>query len=277
MKTTFYTLLCGLLLLSGCNSTDSEIADAINQAIKDNNLTQDQNGTDDQEEIPEKTPPVEVKKVGWYLRTTVTATLPDGRVLTHNTAGVFGELDESDAGKDKHDIPSYGASALQIRFINENISPDKEYFSDYRKYEDTEKKETWTFAVKNEYTREVPAVNLANADFTIAVEPMVEVLKKEGYAHYIEKKALPQTDKRNALTLIDLDNGKVYGYEELSNVTFNFDGSHVRTFKWVLGEVDNNDMAQSKGVEEIKAKTSSTFSFQKQKSSGNDTFGLPPL
>jgi len=262
MKHTIYTLVCSGILLSGCNNTSFNHEEGVSETT-DTSVAETTEPTVTQTETP-------FVKKGWYLRTTVTAVQPDGTTLSHKTAGVFGELSESDAGKDKHDIPSYGAASLQVRFINEHLSREDEYFSDYRHYDGNEKKESWTFVVKNEYT--TPPINLANASLKIDVEPMREVFQKEGNFQYIEKVAEADQDKRTQLALIDLDNQRVYRYDEWPTLDLSMDGKHTRTFRWVLGTPDQSDMTMPSG-----AKTALNIDvFSVRKTVRTSKFGMPP-
>ena len=251
MKHMLYTLICGAVILSGCNTSgNNELIDTIQPSSGEETPSD----TITQLKVP-------LVQKGWYLRTTVTAIQADGTTLSHKTAGVFGELSESDAGKDKHDIPSYGAAALQVRFINEDLSPSEEYFSDYRHYDGTDKKESWTFIITNEYT--TPPVNLANADLKINVEQMRDIFQKEGDPRYIEQIAKMEQDKRTKLTLIDLDNQQTYTYDELQTAGLKMDGKHTRTFRWVLGDPEPSDMTPP---------LISTLSASKVILSNNDSF-----
>ena len=246
----------------------------------------DENGTDSGENehadenssaLPDDTPPpVPLKQVGWYLRTVVKATLSDGRVFEHSTAGVFGELDDSEAGKDRHDIESFGKAILQIRFVNAEIDSQKEYYSDYRKYDGESKKEKWTFLVENEQE-----VNLANASLSISIEPMRSIFQEENSSRYIEKVAKSENDKRKDFVLVDVDNQKTYSYAELKNANLSMEGKHTRTFRWVLGSATEDDMKAEKGSRRnIRMKRSypgeNERVFTPKSIMGSSKFGMPP-
>ena len=159
-----------------------------------------------------------------------------------------------------------------MRFVNDNIDPEGEFFSDYRQYDGTNKKESWTFLVKNEYTTQIAPVNLANASLKIEVEPMRNVFLKEGESRFFEKYADGKEDKRYHLTLIDLDNQKTYSYEELLHTTLGMDGKHTRSFRWVLGDMNENDM-QPLSVSFVQK---SALPFEAKRTKPNSKFGLPP-
>jgi hypothetical protein len=243
---------------------DQEIRD-INRANSDEEIQ-----TDGDEEIAAGTVTI-TPKSGWYMRTVVSATLPDGTTYSHKSAGVFGELDESDNRRDPHDIESYGKAVLQTTFVNNQIHVSREYFSDYRKYSERGAKQVWTFLVKNDL-----APDLSHADLKISVEDVHDVFKKPGEQFYSETLSSDQS-KRDALTLVDVDNHKVYSYEELKDLTLNMDGKRVRTFRWVLnGSVTSDDMEPVKVIDVMKT-GSSNASVQTQISTlGGSKFGLPP-
>ena len=242
MKIFIWILIA--LLATGCN-TDNTITEtpSDNPPVEidpGDNPVDDNPGDIPGEENPDDTPPPvaepTVKKVGWYLRTVAKAELADGEVVEHRTAGVFGELEDSSDGKDGHDIESYGQAVFQVRLLNEELGNDIQYFSDYRKYNGYDKKQVWTFQIKNEYE-----IDLSSASLRIDVEKMRNVLRKEDEKQFIETIAT-QDDKREQLILVDVDNQKTYTYAELKNLVLNMDGKHTRTFRWVLGSVDAADM-----------------------------------
>jgi hypothetical protein len=175
----------------------------------------------------------DVKKAGWYLRTMVSAVDSEGKRYEHKTAGVFGEYDQSSDGLDSHDIPSFGTAVLQVRFVNTNLSTDTAYFSDYRAFEGGERDHVWNFTVANE-----TGADLSHADLKIELADKIFVLRKKGRSGFSEMKAKDQSIKER-LKLVDVDNNKVYSYDELKNVTLNMDGKHVRSFQWVLGDTED--------------------------------------
>ncbi len=241
-------LLIGIM--TGCDSTSVESPDTTTDTIAP------------------VTTEVVTKKVepsGWYMRTVVSAVSEDGTVYSHNTAGVFGELDESTDGLDRHDVPSSGSAIIQVRFINDQFDEGEEYYSDYREYNaSSSKKQTWTFLVVNEIEED-----LSSARLQIGVEALKNVYRKSDNTYY-ETTSTDQS-KRDSLVLIDLDNNRTYKYEELKNADLSMDGKNTRQFRWVLnGEVDTLDTTPvnlTKYQQPFKKKiyTSST-----------DKFGLPP-
>jgi hypothetical protein len=175
----------------------------------------------------------------WYARTTVSAVNPDTQtVISHKTAGVFGQLHESIDAKDPHDIIGMGTKTATLEVIfpqSEWGSDNGDYFSDYHSVK--EGRDSWTFQVKNMYNPDRP-VDLKDEAITIALDGVytVESTIANGSTRYSEK--LNRADERlEELTLIDLDNGVAYAVSELLNAEITMDGLHTRTFKWVLGAV----------------------------------------
>ncbi len=234
----------------------------------------DNTGNDNPDDV---TPPEKTSKAGWYLRTVAKAQLSNGQVFEHSTAGVFGELYDSVDGKDRHDIASYGKAVFQVRFINDELDKNRQYFSDYRKYDGYDKKQVWTFQIKNEYD-----TNLADASLQIDVEQMRDILKKEGENSFIEMLA-KNDDKRSQLVLVDVDNQKTYSYSELKTANLSMDGKHNRTFRWVFGDVNQDDIAplyEANTAGRVKTTTledkTSSNDFPTRQTIGTSKFGMPP-
>ena len=173
------------------------------------------------------------------MRTRVSVTTEDGTVYAHNTAGVFGELVQSRTKKDSHDIPSFGAAALQVVFPHYNWKEGDagDYWSDYHKYKKrAAKRAVWTFQVKNQ-----KSVDLSNADLKIILDDArkVNYTKDNGNVHYTE--AGLDREMKNKLTLVDVDNKQTYQVDELPYADLSMDGKHTRTFRWVRGKVGKRD------------------------------------
>jgi len=184
--------------------------------------------------------PVKEKEAGWYMRTRVSVTTQDGTVYSHNSAGVFGKLKQSRYKKDRHDIPSYGAAALQVVFPHYNWGEEDsgDYWSDYRKYKKRRigKRVVYTFQVKNQKT-----VDRSNADLKIELDDAIDVnfVKENGNVHYIENGTNPEI--KQTFTLVDVDNKQTYQVDELEYADLSMDGNHTRTFRWVRGKVRKRD------------------------------------
>lgn len=206
-----------------------------------------------------------IKYLGWYMRTVVTATLPDGRSYTDATAGVFGELKDSRYYRDRHDIPSMGKGILQVLFVPRWENEGTTYFSDYRRYKRHHKhrERVWTFQVQNQQT-----VNLADADLKIEVQgPTAAFRGPDGLTEQPAKNKI--TLRR--LKLVDVDNQKVYRAQELKNITLSMDGKHIRTFRWVIGKIRKYDL---KPLPE--SSKTPLFSPALEKTGNPDSFGPPP-
>jgi hypothetical protein len=180
------------------------------------------------------------KYAGWYMRTKVYATGTDGKEYSHTTAGVFGKLKQSRWKKDQHDVPAFGAVAFQIVFPHLNWGDDSgDYYSNYYKYKKRRKgkRAVWTFQIKNQNT-----VDLSNASIRIELEGAqnVDYVKSnDGKISYVETDM--SEEKKNDLTLVDVDNHKTYSVDELEYANLSMDGKHARTFRWVRGNVKKRD------------------------------------
>jgi hypothetical protein len=205
----------------------------------------------------------------WYARTTVSAVNPDTQTgISHKTAGVFGQLNESSEGKDPHDIIGMGteSATLEVVFPQSEWDDDNgDYFSDYHSVK--EGRDSWIFQVKNMNNN----IDLSNEAITIALDGVytVESTSVNGSTRYSEK--LNRADERlDELTLIDLDNKVAYAVSELPTSEISMDGRHTRTFRWVLGAVTEEDYRLLSTS--VAAKT---FKMSSEIVS-NRKFGLPP-
>lgn len=229
MKTILYILitLSAALLLGGCQGTETIVEESVNVASE--------------QTIKNPTEAVDKsQQAGWYMRTRVSATTADGTVYGHNSAGVFGELQESQIGKDRHDIAAYGAATLQVVFPHYDWPEGEagDYWSDYHRYivGNTQEHAAWAFQIKNQQT-----VDLSNTNIEIKLDDAIKVnySQKEGSSSYKES-GIDRTIKGN-FTLVDVDNQQTYQVDELQNANLTMDGNHTRTFRWVRGTVEEAD------------------------------------
>jgi len=232
------------------------------------------------------------KAGGWYGRTVVSATATDGTVYTHSTAGIFGELVDSNEAVDQHDIPGFGAAILQVVFPQGEEGSTSDFFSNYQSFDETDKK-TWEFQIKNQQT-----IDLKDAPITIALPEVKKVIYKKVKGQIIYGDEILDDSKKAELTLLDVDNNTSYSVVELKSANLTMDGLHTRTFKWVLGAAEesdyNSDVAISSNNGNIKADSISSMrmSISSDESTitadGFDTasvqtanaggkFGLPPM
>ena len=217
---------------------------------------------------------------GWYMRTVVTAVTPEGERYVHNSAGVMGELKESSDERDKHDIPAFGKATLYVVFpkIKEEGAL-QDYFSDYKHYDPADQydaeRQVWTFQVKNE-----AGEDLSNATIKLEIQGPYKVYKKKESIGY-EEVAVNDDEMLRHLSLVDLDNHKVYAYSELEDATLSMEGKRVRTFRWVLGGILSEHLNGSK-VQKLAAQSlektaeSQKDSLQAMSVSRGGKFGLPP-
>jgi len=238
----------------------------------------DENTMKDGGDVPTVTPPVKVdpyKTAGWYGKTEVSATAADGKVYSHKSAGVFGELVQSSDDKDKHDIPGYGAAILQVIFVPEfTTDMDVGYFSDYKKYDEAgTPKKVWTFQVKNQQI-----VDLSSAPIIINLNGVHDVQYRDdrGRVEYKESSTIDQA-KVDELRLVDVDNNNSYTVNELAIANLTMQGLHTRTFRWVLGSVDSSDYNALPSAQRASARVaSSDFQVVPVRVDGGK-FGLPPM
>jgi len=219
-------------------------------------------GSDSGENIPVPTVSNKILPDGWYARATVTAITPEGKIYKHTTAGVFGELKDSNDAQDRHDIKAIETGVVEILFVNDDLEPDKKYYSDYREFNDTQK-ESWTLVVSN-----ISGEDITNADIKLDISSIYDVFTQNN--RYVEKVSDDQS-KLQKMTLIDLDNKQTYSIDELKDANLNMDGKKERYFRLVLGDVSESDKAQPKVAKSLKISKQVT-----QVSSDADTFGLPP-
>ncbi len=245
-------------LAAGCGSENSAPDSTLGEDTRDNTID-----AKTLEETAEK-------KVlaGWYMRTIAKATLADGSKYVHQTAGVFGELDESSDEKDKHDIASFKDAILQVVFLPEWDKDGESYFSDYRSYGDAQK-QVWTFQVKNQRD-----VNLASADLNLSIAGLYDVYKVNDTRY--EEELASNNSKKTSLNLVDVDNSTSYTLEQLTTASLSMDGEHTRTFRWVLGTVEESDYAPSVSSAPQRSAARTTTSDFKEAPQTNGTFGLPP-
>lgn len=211
------------------------------------------------------------KVAGWYMGTVVKATADDGSEYVHNTAGIFGALEESKEGKDRHDVAGFGTAILQVVFLQKEWEEDSgEYFSDYRSWQNEESKNVWTFQVKNQRD-----VNLEHAFLKLSLNGPYDVYENKKVFKGYEEELSGDESKKTSITLIDIDNQTQYTYEELQSAQLGMDGLHVRTFRWVLGEVSQEDYAPLI-TSTVSAKQVSPLAKRSQSLSGSK-FGVPPL
>ena len=211
------------------------------------------------------------------MRTVATATTPDGKVYTHRSAGILGELKESRDSLDRHDINAFGTATLYVVFPKAKNNSVEDYFSDYHHYDpdsqyDAER-QVWTFQVKNE-----SGEDLSDASISLRIEGPYKVYKKRSGIGY-EEEPVEDNDMLRHLALVDLDNHKVYTYNQLQNTDLRMEGKRVRTFRWVLGGVLSehlNDSEVQVLAQKALQKQTAKRSLHAVSVSSSGKFGLPP-
>ena len=202
------------------------------------------------------------KKIGWYGRIVAKATLKDGREFIQYKEGVFGEYIDSIDGIDRHDIPSYGTDILRVVFIHPDLNDTTTYYSDYRQYiQNSDKKEVWTFQVKNDRD-----INLAKASLKIYIKGLYEIFDNRAK---IEEKISKNQDIKRDLKIIDVDNHSLYLLDESNSINLSMDGKHTRTFRIIKGDVVDEDY---KSIQSI----NNRVIFREKVNNLHKGFGLPP-
>jgi len=250
MKLNIFIIMI-LLIINGCDTNNVKV--------------------DDASEVVIPTPPVE-KVSNWYMKTVVDTTLSDGRNYSYKKGGVFGELKESNDGKDRYDVLSYGTGVLKVVFPQtEWEENDGDYVSDYHGVKKEGEKRVWTFQVKNQSND----VDLSHSPLKLSLDGPYDVLFTD---ISFKEKLSKDTSKKTSITLVDVDNQAEYSYAELQTANLTMDGLKTRTFRWVLGSEDPSDYdavsspetkVANFSVSPHSAKISAT-------SNPNDKFGLPP-
>jgi len=212
----------------------------------------------------------------WYMKTVAKATADDGFEYVQNKAGIFGEIAESQEGKDRHDISGYGTGILQVVFPKtEWDESNGDYVSDYRALSTEETKRVWTFQVKNQRD-----INLADAPLQLLLYGPYDVVSTEENGRVTYEESLSKdTDKKTSITLIDIDNQVEYSFEELKTLQLNMDGLHTRTFRWVIGTVTQEDYAPLTAPATLRSASlmSTAATFKTTTAPVSDSkFGTPP-
>jgi len=192
-------------------------------------------------------------------------------------------LVDSNVNIDQHDIPGFGSSILQVVFPQDDGSTNADFFSNYQSFDgDADTKRNWTFTIKNQQKPD-----LKNAPITISLPSIQKVTYKKVKGQIIyDKKELLDNDKKDELTLIDVDNNTVYTVNQLETANLTMQGLHTRTFAWEMGTSEPADyVAPAVGPEDVNIATNfatetnnistdSTNSFDAPRAGGK--FGLPP-
>lgn len=184
---------------------------------------------------PVKEPVVETTN-GWYVSTRVSVSDTANSVTIGGTnPAVFGKLDESSDGYDKHDVAPYGSvvgKQASLVFIHTDW---KERSGEYHtNYHDTKgaDKDSWEMTVFS---------SVDNAEVTLKWDGLYELKKAEGKTLYSETRVLDSDTLAN-LKLVDtvtgeetaaVTNGKLNTY----SFTMGADESS-RIFIWQQGAVE---------------------------------------
>ena len=162
---------------------------------------------------------------------------------------------------------------MQVVFTPEWDEDGETYFSDYRAY-GSEEKQVWTFQVKNQVTENpVDPIDLSNAELNLHLDGMYNVY--DGVDKPFTERLAVDNSKKEALILVDVDDQRSYSYEELQTARLTMEGLHTRTFRWVLGTVEEKDYEPLASAQRAASRTDEAFKSASSHSS-RGTFGLPP-
>lgn len=164
----------------------------------------------------------EVFQKGWYIRLAV----EDGTLKESST--VFGYLEGAGDNKEKYDteaLTPFGGSYLYTTLYHTDFGSVTNYKSDYRVYRAAgEKSDTWTIKVHS---------GDENADVTLSWNGITYVAKtvKDGFQEELET----DSPELGLMRVVDVETGDVMlAADEDMKITFNMNGSHQRTFEWML-------------------------------------------
>jgi hypothetical protein len=173
----------------------------------------------------------------WYVSVRVSVVNPaTGTVHVSDNPAVFGKLEQSEDGRDRHDIKPYG-SIVRARaaagFIHDDWGDDSgQYLSDYRK--SGSQTDTWVMTVFSSVPGGVVTLKWNG------LYELTENTAGSGFPFLQEKRLDSRT--LEDLSLIDLDTGEIIPAitdGALNTYAFTMDGATSRNFRWVLGPIKN--------------------------------------
>jgi len=253
-----------LLFMTGCDS---------DKVVKIDTSETELSSDSDLDPTPKPEPKQKIPN--WYMKTVVNMTLADGTNYECKKGGVFGELQDSNNGKDRYDVLAFGTAKLRVVFSQTEWGEyDGDYVSNYQSLKEDGEKRVWTFQVKNQRD-----LNLTNAQLKLSLDGPYDVdfVTKDGYTSFKETLAT-DTSKKTSIMLVDVDNQTEYSYAQLQTANLTMGGLKIRTFRWVLGTVDSSDYTMVNAASSKMASPSVTNRSVKIDTipNPNDKFGLPP-
>ena len=181
---------------------------------------------------------------GWHAAIKVKFKKLRTKVYKYESSAVFGELVNSRNNKDRQDILSVSSNAIQVVFPQYKWYDNRgDYESDYRHWRKSKEnnKEVWTFQVKLK-----KEVNLQKVPFVISLDGIYDINASRVNNKVIYTEISKNLEKRKVFNLVDVDNGLMYFYDELKDITFTMDGLKRRTFRWI-----RNGLADKEEYEKV--------------------------
>lgn len=174
-----------------------------------------------------KAPVVEVSPSNWYIRLVAEDT---SRALkTESTQ--LGELDDDNVSQ-RHTLKAlspFGASYIDIVFVNPSEVPAGEYKTNFHKYVNNAE-DRWQFTVKSDD---------ANAEISLTwrgVFVLTPYIDAQGRQRYKEYRSVtnPLVKHMKLVDLQTLDEVAAVNDFQVQTYTFNMNGNDRRSFKWVV-------------------------------------------
>lgn len=216
----------------------------------------------------------------WYVKTTLSVAHPsNGTVINDTRSGVFGQLDNSQAGYDRFDVPVWAGTAnspAAIVFIQGDNFEDQagEYLSDY--HSTREKADSWSFTVRSTLQSSEVTLNWQGL-FTLTTDQNGAFTESLSADHKLLRK----------LKLIDLETGEVIkavkrqkGKTTINSYQFSMEDFTSRQFRWVLGDVEPGHFEMESRAAELKSKSPSSLQLRQTEAANalkaGGRFGSPP-
>jgi hypothetical protein len=184
------------------------------------------------------------KYAGWHAAIKVKFKKLNTKVYQYKNSTVFGELVNSRNGKDRQDVLSVSSNAIEVVFPQYEWYDNRgDYESDYRHNRKSKEnaKKVWTFQIRLKKD-----VNLKNVPFSISLDGIYDINISKDNSKVMYAEVRKDLEKRDLFNLVDVDNGLMYFYDELKDITFTMGGLKRRTFRWI-----KNGLADKKEYEKV--------------------------
>lgn len=207
----------------------------------------------------------------WYLRLTVVS--PDDSSL-RDKGNVLGQLDDSESGKDSHDLIElnpFASPYLTLVFPHEEWLDPGNYSSDYHAT-DADNADEWVFDILSDD---------AYRNITLYWDP-VKLVERMDDAVSGKKGSNKSSKMDSADDLIErmwledtLTGERIYAIDsgQLQSYTFNMEGENTRSFRWVM---EDRFGRKTKSDKPGQNKTANTYKPDKTQKEQDRINGLPP-